>query len=82
VTGDTAATARSVLTAAGFSVTETMQTVSSKSQDGTVLSQSPSGGSSAKKGSAVTIVVGHYKKPPTHTTSTPTPPGAPLLAPP
>jgi eukaryotic-like serine/threonine-protein kinase len=81
VTGDTAAAARSVLTAAGFTVTETMQTVSTKSQDGTVLSQSPSGGSSAKKGSTVTIVVGHYKKPSTHTTSTsPTTPGAPLLS--
>jgi serine/threonine-protein kinase len=80
VTGDTAAAARSVLTAAGFTVTETMQTVSSKSQDGIVLSQSPSGGSSAKKGSAVTIVVGRFKKPSTHTTSTsPTTPGTPLL---
>jgi serine/threonine-protein kinase len=80
VTGDTAAAARSVLTAAGFTLTETMQTVTSKSQDGIVLSQSPSGGSSAKKGSAVTIVVGRFKKPSTHTTSTsPTTPGTPLL---
>jgi serine/threonine-protein kinase len=81
VTGDTAAAARSVLTGAGFTVTETMQTVATKSQDGIVLSQSPSGGSSAKKGSTVTIVIGHYKKPSTHTTpTTPTTPGAPLLS--
>ncbi len=79
VTGDTVAAARSVLTAAGFTVTQTTQTVTSKSQNGIVLSQSPSGGSNAKKGSTVTIVVGHYKKQSTHTTpTTPTNPGGPL----
>jgi beta-lactam-binding protein with PASTA domain len=78
VTGDTLAAARSALSAAGFSVTQTAQTVSNKSQNGIVLSQSPSGGSSAKKGSTVTIVIGHYKKPSTHTTpTTPTTPGLP-----
>jgi beta-lactam-binding protein with PASTA domain len=78
VTGDTVAQARSALSAAGFSVTQTTQTVPNKSQNGLVLSQSPSGGSSAKKGSTVTIVVGHYKKPTTHTTPTPpTTPGLP-----
>ena len=69
VTGDTVAAARSALTAAGFVVVVSPQTVSNKSQDGVVLSQSPAGDSSAKKGSTVTIVVGHYKKQ-THTTPT------------
>ncbi len=73
VVGDTVAAARSALTAAGFTVTVTTQTVSTKAENEIVLSQSPSGGSMAKKGSTVTIVVGHYKKP-THTTSNPNPP--------
>lgn len=69
VTGDTVAAARSALTAAGFTVVVSPQTVSTKSQDGIVLSQSPAGNASAKKGSTVTIVVGHFKKQ-THTTPT------------
>jgi serine/threonine-protein kinase len=74
VSGDTVAAARSALKAAGFTVAVTFQTVTSKSQDGVVLSQSPAAGSSAKKGSTVTIVVGRYKKQ-THTTpTTPTTP--------
>ena len=80
VTGGTAAAARSALTAAGFTVTVIHQAVTDKSQNGTVLSQSPAGGSSAQKGSTVTIVVGRYKKPPTHTTpTTSTNPGPPAI---
>jgi serine/threonine-protein kinase len=55
VTGQDKASARAKLRARGFSVNE----VDKKSSQpaGTVLSQSPSGGSQATKGSAVTIVV-------------------------
>jgi serine/threonine-protein kinase len=80
VTGDTAAAAKSALRTAGFTVSVITQTVTSKSQDRTVISQSPSGGSKAQRGSTVTIVVGRYKKPPTHTTpTTPTNPGPPAI---
>jgi eukaryotic-like serine/threonine-protein kinase len=70
VAGSSAASARATLTAAGFAVTETPQTVTSKAKNGVVLSQDPTPGSPAKKGSTVTIVVGHYKAPPTPTTPT------------
>ncbi len=73
VTGQTQSAATSALKAAGFQVVVTQQTVTNKSQDGTVLSQSPAAGTSAKKGSTVTIVVGKYKKQ-THTTGTNPPP--------
>ena len=81
VTGLAVAAAKSALTAAGLTVTVVNQAVTNKSQNATVLSQSPAGGTSVKKGSMVMIVVGRYKKPPTHTTSTtstnPGPPGFP-----
>jgi serine/threonine-protein kinase len=74
VTGQTASAATSSLKAAGFNVTQTTQNTAKKHQDGKVLSQSPSGGTSAKKGSSITIVVGHYvaPTPTTPTTTTPT----------
>jgi serine/threonine-protein kinase len=71
VKGDTAAAATSALQGAGFSVTQKTKDVKKKSDNGRVLSQSPGGGSSAKKGSTVTIVVGRYTAP-TSTASTPT----------
>ena len=73
VIGQTASQASATLTSAGFSVVEVTQTVTTKSENGKVISQSPAGGSSAKKGSTVTIVVGKYKTPVTHTTTGPTP---------
>jgi beta-lactam-binding protein with PASTA domain len=63
VVGDPAAGARSALEAAGFTVGQTTRTVTNKSQDGNVVSQTPAGGSTAKKHSTVTIVVGRYKAP-------------------
>ena len=74
VTGSTAAAAKSALSVAGFSVTEKTQDTSKQNQDGIVLSQNPASGQTAKKGSAVTIVVGHYKPTTTTTTTTTTPP--------
>jgi beta-lactam-binding protein with PASTA domain/predicted Ser/Thr protein kinase len=70
VVGDTASGAANTLKGAGFKVSRTTQTVTSKSQNGKVLSQSPKGGAKAKPGSTVTIVVGRYT--PTNTTTTPT----------
>ena len=71
VTGQTASAAASALQAAGFSANKTIKNVKKQSEDGIVLSQAPGGGTNAKKGSPVTIVVGHFV-PPTHTTTTST----------
>jgi serine/threonine-protein kinase len=71
VVGQKAGTASGQLSGAGFTVSEQTQPVSKKKQDGVVISQSPGGGASATKGSAVTIVVGKFT-PPTNTTTTPT----------
>lgn len=82
VVGDTVAQAKGALTAAGLRVSETPQTVTSKSKNGIVLFQTPASGLKAKKGTTVTIVVGSYKKPtrttPPPTVTTPTT-GAPLV---
>jgi serine/threonine-protein kinase len=72
VKGQTAATAASALQSAGFTVTQTPRSVKKKSENGVVLSQSPGGGTSAKKGSTVTIVVGQYIAPTSSTTTSPT----------
>jgi beta-lactam-binding protein with PASTA domain/predicted Ser/Thr protein kinase len=77
VRGDTAAQATQALQAAGFSVRQTSQTVSDPTQNGVVLHESPRAGSTAKKGSTVTIVVGQYTSttsttPTTTTSTTPT----------
>jgi serine/threonine-protein kinase len=71
VKGQPASAATSALKAAGFTVNQTTQDVKKKREDGVVLSESPAGGTSVKKGSSVTIVVGHYVAP-TPTTTTPT----------
>jgi serine/threonine-protein kinase len=74
VKGQTATAATSALKGAGFTVSQSTQDTKKKSQDGVVISQSPSGGTTAKKGSSVTIVIGHYVAPtPTATTTTTTP---------
>ena len=80
VTNQDAVTAASTLTSAGFSVKKQTQTVTDPAKDGIVLSQSPSSNTTQKKGSVVTIVVGHFQPktptttttPPTTTTTTPT----------
>jgi beta-lactam-binding protein with PASTA domain len=83
VKGESASTASSQLKSEGFNVVQQPRNVTNQSKDGIVLSQSPSGGTSAPKGSTVTIVVGHYTpqtststtSTSTSTTSTPTTPG-------
>jgi serine/threonine-protein kinase len=60
VTGQDKAAARSALRAAGFKVT--VVTKPSPEQKGTVLSQSPGGGSKALKGTTVTITVAAPEK--------------------
>jgi beta-lactam-binding protein with PASTA domain/predicted Ser/Thr protein kinase len=71
VTGDTASAAQSNLTGAGFKVRTETKNVSSQNQDGIVVSQNPSANTTAKKGSTVVIVVGHFTGT-TTTTSTST----------
>jgi serine/threonine-protein kinase len=71
VTGQKEAAARSTLTAAGFTVSTQSRDVTNRAQAGVVLSQSPTAGSSASKGSGVTIVIGHFT-PSTTTTSSST----------
>jgi serine/threonine-protein kinase len=72
VKGDTAAVATSTLTGAGLTVTKQTKPVTKSSNNGIVLSQSPGPGKSVKKGSAVTIVVGHFTAPTPTTTTNPT----------
>jgi eukaryotic-like serine/threonine-protein kinase len=74
VVSDKAGAASSALTAAGFKVSQQSKDVKKQNKDGVVLSQSPSGGSAAKKGSTVTIVVGHFVAPKPQTTSSTTSP--------
>ncbi|MGI8711699.1 MAG: Stk1 family PASTA domain-containing Ser/Thr kinase [Solirubrobacteraceae bacterium] len=72
VKGDPLGGAISALTSAGFRVQRQTQDVSQPGNDNKVLSQSPGGGTSQKKGSTVTIVVGHYVQTSTSTSSTTT----------
>jgi serine/threonine-protein kinase len=67
VTGQKQGPATSALTGAGFKVQVNTQTVGNQNQDGAVLSQAPGGGSSANKGSTVTITVGKFQAPTTST---------------
>ena len=52
--------ARSTLQSAGFEVAVQRQDVGDPGLDRIVLSQSPTGGTKAAKGSTVTIVVGNF----------------------
>ena len=61
--GEDEASAISDIQSAGFTVSVDRVDVSDESQDGTVVSQNPSGGS-APSGSTVTIGVGRYQPPP------------------
>ncbi len=72
VTGDTVTGATNTLTAAGFKVKKQLQDVTQQNRDGIVISQSPAGNNTAKKGSAVSIVVGRFTATTTTTTTTPT----------
>ena len=58
VVGDTEAQAMAKLTGAGFTVVKNEQTVFDPNKVGRVVSQSPSGGSTAPEGSQVAITVG------------------------
>ena len=71
VTGQTADAANGTLTAAGFKVNQQTTNVNQQSEDGKVVSQNPGAGTTANKGSTVTITVGKFT-PPTTTTTTPT----------
>jgi membrane peptidoglycan carboxypeptidase len=63
VRGLSQADATSKLEAHGFDVTVVPATVHEKSQDGIVISQSPSPGTRVLDGATVVITVGHYEKP-------------------
>ncbi|MCU1451245.1 MAG: pknB, partial [Acidimicrobiales bacterium] len=78
VTGLTANEAFNALSKAGFVPNQKAQDVTSQSQDQIVLSQSPPGGRTAKKGSTVTVIVGNFL-PPGGTTTTPTTPTTPTV---
>jgi len=75
VTGKGSDQAISAVQDAGFKVKQNLQTVSDQAQNDVVVSQSPSGGSSAKKGSTVTIVVGRFQGGSPTTPTNPAPPG-------
>ncbi len=72
VVGETAQQAVSDLQSLGFVVNQQPVSVSDPSENGIVISQNPDGGTSALKGSTVTIEVGqHSPAPPPTTTTTP-----------
>jgi serine/threonine-protein kinase len=73
VTGGSPSAAESTLTGKGFKVTTQTQEVTKQTRDGIVISQSPRPGASVQTGSTVTIVVGHFTKPPPPTTTSTTP---------
>jgi beta-lactam-binding protein with PASTA domain len=75
-TGEKSADAIAALSGAGFTVKTKSQDVSQTDGDDTVLAQSPAGGPTkkAKKGSTVTITIGHYVAPATTPATTPTAP--------
>jgi serine/threonine-protein kinase len=72
VRGETATQATADLQAAGFQAQQTPQAVTDPAKNGIVLHETPSAGTTAKKGSTVTIVVGQFSSPTTSTTTTST----------
>jgi beta-lactam-binding protein with PASTA domain/predicted Ser/Thr protein kinase len=72
VVGETSQQATSDLEAVGFKVSTQYVTVSDPTQDNLVQSQHPDGGTSALKGSTVTITVGQFSGTTTGTTTTTT----------
>jgi eukaryotic-like serine/threonine-protein kinase len=74
VTGDTVNGATNALRAAGFRVAKQTKPVTKQNKDGIVVEEQPRGGSTQKKGSTVTIIVGKFTPPATTTPTTPTTP--------
>ncbi|HEY2320537.1 MAG TPA: Stk1 family PASTA domain-containing Ser/Thr kinase [Solirubrobacteraceae bacterium] len=72
VIGDPPANAVSTLRSSGFSVAQRTQSVTKPSQNGVVISQSPTANTSAKKGTTVTITVGKLSSASSTTTSSTT----------
>jgi beta-lactam-binding protein with PASTA domain len=72
VTGQSSHAAKTAIVAAGYTVTETYQSVTKQSQNGIVLSQTPAGGATLSAGGTVTIVVGRYTSSSTTTATTTT----------
>jgi beta-lactam-binding protein with PASTA domain len=72
VQGQGLAAASNALGAAGFTVSHTTKDVTKQDQNGIVISQSPDPGTTAKKHSAVAIVIGQFVPPNTATTTTTT----------
>jgi len=78
VVGETAQQAVGDLESQGFKVNQQFVSVSDPSEDGIVQSQNPDGGSTATKGTTVTIEIGQHSPgppPPPTTTTTSTSPG-------
>jgi serine/threonine-protein kinase len=79
VTGKTQAQAQSILSGADLQISVSTEAVTNQAQNGKVVSQSPSPGTSASQGSTVNVVVGSYQAPsttvPTSTTTTANPGG-------
>jgi beta-lactam-binding protein with PASTA domain/predicted Ser/Thr protein kinase len=72
VVGDKRGKAEALLGAQGFPATVQTTPVTTKSEGGIVMSQTPAAGTMVKKATAVTIVVGHYTAPTTTTSTTST----------
>jgi beta-lactam-binding protein with PASTA domain/predicted Ser/Thr protein kinase len=72
VRGQRPAAARAALKQAGFTVTQSSKEVTNPAQNGLVIRETPAPGSTAKKGSTVRIVVGHYVPGGSTTTTTTT----------
>ncbi len=81
VHGDTVAAATAALQQAGFRVAQQPKDVSNPALNGVVIRANPPHGTTAKKGSTVTITVGHYvSTSTTPTTTTPTPSTTPTTS--
>jgi serine/threonine-protein kinase len=77
VVADSSQLAAQTLANAGFTVSRQYQSVSDPTQDNIVQAQSPSGGTQATKGTAVTITIGQYSPGPGTTTTSTTTSGPP-----
>lgn len=64
VVGQTAGDARAALRRAGFRVETRERTVESSADDGIVVDQRPSSGSTLTKGRTVVVIVGRFEEPP------------------
>lgn len=82
VVGQSETQAAAALGAAGFAPRVVNEPVSEQSKVGVVLKQSPSAGTTARKGSTVTLTVGVLETPTTPTTPTTTTPTTPTPTPP